>query len=45
MTPLPVEPAHRLADRVLDQGWLGLSDVSVLRGGMGRWRVLGLPAN
>ena len=22
MTPLPVEPAHRLADRVLDQGWL-----------------------
>jgi len=23
----------------------GLSDVSVLRGGMERWRVLGLPAN
>ena len=22
MTPLPVEPAHRLADRALDQGWL-----------------------
>ena len=22
MTPLPVEPAHRLADRPLDQGWL-----------------------